>query len=318
MADAAGVRSKMGIKEVAGWTSAYATPDIAVPLVSENISQQFERIESDSLYGNGARQPSIKGNEQVQGETIHELDYNNYDSIFKAIFGAEASRVFTISDDDLPEYRYLEFEKDIERWRYGPAKVTKIVISGQSSGSQGIIRLAVTWLVKTRVRTGTAFPAITPATRNLVAFKHMTFRIADLVDAVGGGDEYGINSFEFELDRNLKGDDYDSESANQILVPIPDGFRVPVGLKLGVPRYNSTNKQLIDWRDADTPLQATVNFVSGSEQFLIELPNLRLEEGFEANVGGPGVIPLDGMAKGYPSEAGNPMYVGNEARITFV
>jgi len=251
----------MGISTVAGWETAYATPTSMIPFTTETISQTFDRLESQSLTGSAARQPSLQGPEAVKGDTNHELDTNNYGDLIKSVFGAEAGGVYTITDDQVPEYRWIEFEKDVERWRYGASKTNKIVISG-SAGN--LVMISFGHIVRTRARTGTAFAAISPATQNRIRFQDAQFRLADQGDAIGAGDILGISSFEFTFDRAHKDDDRDSVSKQYIIEPIPNDFLM-TSLKIGFPRYNDSNKHVIDWREQNTPLMADLILSDGGE-----------------------------------------------------
>lgn len=313
---ATGTETKLGTKAVAGWTTAYSAVDVAVPYSSETLSRQFERSEDDSLVGSGAMVPSVQSNEVAQGDTSHILDYNNFNSMLKAWFGAEAAGVFTISET-LGEYRYIELDKSVDRWRFGPSKATKIVISGQAGDW---VKGTWSWAVKTLARSATAFPAISPAARNKVHFKNMSyFWIGDQADALGAGDKFAISAFELTLERNLVTDDYASGDSSgnetQILEPIGSGFR-SASLKLTFPRYSTTTEAIIDWKDADTALQADFLFSLSGETFRVQIPNLVITEGFDVNVGGPERLQAEGTLMAYPSGAGHPMYTGNECKIT--
>jgi hypothetical protein len=316
---ATGTQAKMGTKAVADWDTAYSAVDIQVPFTSETISPKFERSEDDSLVGTGSRGASVKSNEAVQGDTNHILDYNNFNSMVKAYFNDEAAGVFTINEA-LSECRYLEFDKVVDRWRFGPAKCTKLVISGAAGE---FVKGAWTWVVKTLSRSSGAFPSISPSARNKLHFKNMLyFWIGDQGDALSASDKFDISSFELTLDRSLATDDYASGAGGgsgetQVLDPIENGWRTGA-LKLTFPRYSATTEAILDFKDGDTALQAVMLFQLGSESFKIELPNLRVADGFDVNVGGPELLRVEGTLSAHPSETGNPMYVGNECRITIV
>lgn len=319
MADAGGSGAKLGVRLLTQWTDGYTAPGAGhlVPFTKESLSAAFDRIEDESLVGSGSRPASDQGALKAQGEIEHELDYNNFDTIFEAFCGANAARVFTMTNDNLPKYPLAEFEKVIARHRYYAAKIGGLVISGQANGK---VTLKTKWHPRQRVISGTAFPgACTLAgARTRVLFKHLSnnFRIGDQVDALGAGDVLGISSFELTLDRNLKADDNDSQNPTYVLEPIPGGWRA-ASLKLTLPRYNATTAVLATWKDADTALQARFVFTGSGETFTIELPNLRITSGFDVPVEGPGPIKFDGELSAHPSTAGNPMYVGEEVRFTF-
>ena len=92
MPDATGILSQMGIKDVAAWITAYAAVDELIPFDSETLTQNFTRLPDDSLVGSAGRAPSLQGVQACAGQTVHRMDYNNFDTIFETTFGAVASR----------------------------------------------------------------------------------------------------------------------------------------------------------------------------------------------------------------------------------
>lgn len=319
MPDATGIASKMGIKDVAAWATAYAAVDELIPFTGETITQQFTRLTDESLTGVAGRAASAQGMQALAGQTTHVLDYNNFDTIFETAFGAVAGRVFTLTNDQLVKYAWLEFEKQISRWRIGAAKITKMVLSGEKDGK---VMLTVDWLLRDIDRNATAFPAIsTPGARNLVRFEDLQFRI---VDIAGGppdaADIMRIDSFEIEMDRVLVEDDYASKSAvageeKLPLEPIPNDFRT-TSFKFKIPRY-TTDADIMAWKDADTPIQADMTFTRGSETMVIEIPDMRIRDDFDPNIAGPERVGMEGAMECAFPESTNPLYTGGEIRVTF-
>lgn len=320
MADAGGFGAKMGVIKLASWAAAYSAPTLLIPFESEDITTNYQRIEDNSLVGTASRGPSAQGGAAVNGSTNHVLDYNNFGTLIECVTGGSVGGPYLVTDDDLPKWPLLEFEKTISRHRFFPAKLSGFVLSGRANEN---VKISFKWVVRKRLLSATPFPSIsTPGARNIVLFSHLNFRIADQVDAiagaVGAGDSLGITSFELEFNRVLKDDDYESGSTPQEIVePVPSDWRVG-NLKFTTARYNSGNSAIVGWKDADTALQADLTFASGGESFKIELPNLRIKEGFDVPTEGPGQYKLDGSLSMHPSQAGNPMYVGNEMKITIV
>lgn len=316
MADGGGFGAKMGIIKLGSWAAAYSAPTALIPFLSEDITTNYQRIEDESLVGTASRGPSQQGGLAANGSTNHVLDYNNFGTLIECATGGSTSSPYTISDDDLPKWPMVEFEKVIARHRFFPAKISGFTLSGRANES---VKISFKWVVRKRQTSATAFPAIsTPGARNIVLFSHLDFRIADQVDALAGGDALGITSFELEFSRVLKDDDYESGSTPQEIVePVPSDWRVG-NLKITTARYNSGNSTIVGWKDTDTALQAQLLFSSGGESFKVELPNLRIKEGFDVPTEGPGQYKLEGTLSMHPSQSGNPMYVGNEMKITIV
>ena len=319
MPDATGILSKLGLKDVAAWNTAYAAVDELIPYETETLTQAFTRLEDPSLTGSAGRSPSSQGVQAVPGQTTHILDYNNFDTIFETGFGAVAGRVFEFTDDELAKYLWLELEKTTSRWRMGAAKITKMVISGEKDA---YVKLVVDHLCRDIDRNAAAFPAISTAgPRNLVRFEDLQFRLSTIATGPPvGGDIMRIESFELEMDRVLVEDDYASKSSVATeeklpLEPIPNGFRVNT-FKIKVPRY-TTDADLLTWKDADTPLQADLVFARGGETFVLDLPDMRISEGFDPPVSGPERLQLEGSMEAYKPDGTNPLYTGGEVRATF-
>lgn len=320
MADAIGVLAKMGIKTVAAWTTAYAAVDVLIPFDSETIVQGFTRIQDESLVGSAARAPSDQGVQAITGQTIHRLDYNNFDALLELLFGTLTGRVLTLSEDTLLKYTWIEFEKQTSRWRFGAAKATKVLLAGEKDGH---VMLTVDWILRDIDRNVTVFPSIsTVGPRNHVKFEDLQFQI----DTVAAGpptsaDALRIESFELEIDRLLVSDDYGSKSQTAgeekfPLEPIPNGKRV-VTLKVKQPRYDS-DANFVTWKDSNTPIQAILLFTRGGETLTIDLPDLRMTEGADAAIGGAERLQNDHSLDVYGPESGNPLYAGGEVRATFV
>jgi hypothetical protein len=296
----------MGLVPVAAWDTAYtASGMVGVPFVDESLSKNYNRIELESKLGYGGREPSEQGNIVCAGSINHELDYNNYTKLYDAITGTAAS-AHVLTDDDVPVHHWIALDKQVEEWRFGAAKMTKAIFSGEADS---IVKLAGDWVCRDLARASVSMsPSVLTPTR--VRFNDMTFRIGDQVNALTSGDDMEIASFEIEVDRLYKTDDY--VNAQELVEPVPGDWRA-VSLKIKFPRYAAATFQ--DWKDANTALQASLNFARGGESVLFELPELRLSEGFDAVTSGPEPYVQEGTLIAYRS-SNSFMYVGNELRIT--
>lgn len=317
MADALGLKAKMGIKAVTTWGAAYAAVDTAIPFVNESITRNFNRVERSALLGYGGREASSQGVQTCQGTVNFELDYNNFIPILKQAMGAESGGVLTITESVDALYLWLEFEKQVSRYRCGAAKATKFTISGDAGGSEPI-KFSVDYICRDVAVSATAFPAITPATPDRVTYRHLgLFRLGDQADALAGGDAMALQSFELSFERSLKGDDYatDATAPEMPLDPVENDFRTST-LKLKFPRYAADT--IPAWKDGDTALQCDFLFSGPSSQsFKIECPNMRILDGFDASIDGPGPMILEGTMELTRSLVAT-MYIGNEFKITIV
>lgn len=306
----------MGISPgIATWGTAFTkSGQVMMPYNTESLTKEWPRIESLALLGYGGKEASEQGNLTGSGSTEHQLDYNNFLPLLKGALGAEAGGVVTV-EDLCTEIFWLEIDKQVSRWRYGPAMITKMVISGAAGE---MIKVSFDWAFRNGAENATAFTATVAGAMDKVLFSQLVFRVRDLLGAIGAGDKWPISSFELEFNRNMKVDDSATSDSTpqEILVPLEGEFREAT-LKLTVPRYSSATWQ--GWKTADTSLQADLVFSGPSAQSItIELPQLKIIEGFEAPVGGPGPLTQEGTLEVRRSLSGNPMYVGNEIRITQV
>lgn len=309
MADALGFLGKMGIKVVGAWDSAYAAVDVAIPFLNESFTPNYTRMQVNSLIGYGGREPSEQGNFNGPGAIEAELDYNNFGLLIKAVMGAEAGGVYTIVDQ-LDQFAWVEFEKQIGRHRVGANVFHKMVISG---AKDEICKIAFDAFARSFDVSGTAFPGISPAAMTKTRFTDMAFRIGDQANALAGGDAVEIESFEITLDRSMKLDDYVNDQTP--IQPVEGDFRV-CGFNIKLPRYAADT--FIDWKEADTPLQADFIFTRGAESITIQLTEVRVTGGFDSPIGGPNPLTVEGELEAYRGGAHGYMYAGNEMKITIV
>ncbi|MBU8914215.1 MAG: hypothetical protein KOO61_09345, partial [Spirochaetales bacterium] len=213
MADALGFLGKMGMAPIATWDTVYSATSMAViPILSESISANWERIKDEALIGSGGQLPSDQGVFGAPGSTKHPLDYNNFLALFEAVLGAEAGGVVTI-EDCLDIFKWLEFEKSVSRHRFGAAVAKKIVIAGSQKGQ---VTVEVEWACKSFDNNVAVFPAgaSAPAAMTKVRFQDLVFRIGDQANSLASGDAMEISEFEISFDRNMKDDDYVARAAN--------------------------------------------------------------------------------------------------------
>jgi hypothetical protein len=319
MADSTGILAAMGIKDLGSWGASWVAVDEKIPVETEGLTQAYTRIADESLTGSAGRTASDQGVQMVQGPTNHVLDYNNYDTIFEMVFGTKSTRTFTLSDDLVAKWVGIELDKQVSRWRFWACKATKLVLSGEADQH---VKAVVDWIARDIDRAATAFPlndTDLPGARTKVRFEDLDFWIADHADAIAAGDRVRISSFELEVDKVLVPDDYASKSGTLLdekkpLEPIPNGFRV-VNFKITIPRYDADTFQ--DWSDDDEPLQAKMTFTRGGETFVVDLPDLRIVEGPNANIGGAERLQQEISFEVYKPGSTNPLYTGGEVRAIF-
>lgn len=317
----AGILGQFGLRARSGWDQPYALPLMHLPFLRETLTANHERIEDESLGGGGAMLPSAQGNQVIQGETEHNMNYETLPELLASAMGILAvgppgviDIIDLLADSAWTTYWALTFPKGgVANHRFWPAMTHKFTLSGEHGG---LLKLTVGWAA--RQFESAAFAAMTaPAADNKIKFDQGVFRVRDHGGAIGVGDSQNIDSFEVSFERGMKLDDYATHATlpQQPLEPLENAFRA-TALKITLPRYAADT--FIGWRAANTPLQADLTFTgSGTKSLMVQLPELRITEGFDANVGGPDVLRLEGTMSAYRSSAGNPMYVGNEMKITY-
>ena len=321
MPDGAGIIGQMGMKNLANWDAAWAAVDVFVPFISESLTKASERIQDDSLEGYGGRNPSLQGNATVQGDTVHPWHYGA-DVLLLACMGTLAGTVITVvdilEDGTQPQGWGLEFIKGgAANHRFWPAVMHKFTLSGEHGG---LVNLTCSWAAR-RFGAVAAAAMTKPTYINRVKFDQCVFRLGTQAAALASTDRRRINSFEISFDRIMKLDDYTTlphggaaADVRTPLQPAENGFRMTT-LKIGLPRYSADT--MLAWREADTPLHADMTFTGpGTGTKFVQFPELRITEGFDANVGGPEVITLEGTLEAYRGGTAF-MYTGNEMRVTY-
>lgn len=313
-----GIAGQLGLKVLASWAATWVATDVFKSFLSESLTANHDRIDDDSLEGYGGRGPSYQGNQVLTGDTEHYWDYAA-DVFVPACMGIHTGTVLTIGEVlseaacTANKYFGLEILKGGARnHKFFPAMITKFVLAGEKGG---LVKLTCSWAAR-QFSSVAAAGMTAPTAVNRVKFDQMVFRLGDQVNALAAGDAMGIESFEISFDRLMKLDDYatDATLPRQPLEPKENAFRATT-LKIKLPRYAADTLQA--WRDADTPLQADLTWDGpGTTAKLIEMPELRITEGFDANVGGAEVLTLEGTFEAFRGGTAF-MYVGNEMKITY-
>lgn len=293
-----GVQSQAGYAAATSWTQVHINSSpVALTqkmrLVSESISESYDKLRSAALVGTAAEHEFVNGVCVISGEVVVELSYND-DEILEYCMGSVAGGVYTLTSP-LSKVFHMTIDKGgVLRYYYAGCKVNSFTISGDGGG-ESPVTLSMNITVR-EVSTGSAlFPALT-APNQPVMFRDLSYAyIGDQANALGAGDMIPVKSFEISCDHALQTDAKDSTSAVYVLEPLNNGFRV-VSIKLGLARYNTANNptgSISLWRSAGTRLQAQLSLVSGGDSFTINIPEAKITSGGDWNVGGPGMISSD-------------------------
>lgn len=298
MGDASiGVLSRMGLISVANWDTAWPGSATTYAMISESLTAQFNRIENDSLVGYGGQLPSDQGVKTISGSTEHYLDYATTHQLIGAVFGdidtGPSPSEVTIVDrhgSGSENHYFVELDKGHSQFRFGPGLPTKITISGEKDA---YIKLTIDWLFRDLDIVSSGYTGGAFTEKELALYDQMVFRLADQTDALASGDEMNIDSFEITVDRNMKGDDHTSNSTDPKLPirPVENGFRVSE-LSISFPRFE--NNTIQTWKDDDEALLSDMTLTGSAGTIIFSMPNIRISDGFDANVGGPEALKLEG------------------------
>lgn len=283
-----GAKVKAGYIDTAAWGDTWSAVTALLPVVSENLSVNYERLRSQALIGQAAAHESEIGRIMVAGDIVLELDYNNGHALFEHALGAVSSGTYTPTND-IEDYFHFEVDKGTKRYRFYSCAVNQVAIEGDAA-SEDPIKVTLSVVAYNATRVDTAFPSLSFTSPNRCYFQHLSYlRIGDLTDALAAGDNVAIKNFNLTIANNLQIDGKDSSSQSYVLVPMRNGWRV-VTLKFALARYLTIADTLAGLRDAGTRIQGQLHFADGAETIDVYLPQGKIAAGGDMSVGGPGVI----------------------------
>lgn len=301
---AAGHAAKVGYREAAGWNTAFQQANQIVPFISEGLTAEYDQLRSQALIGEAASHEFFNGHQKVAGNLDWELDYDNL-GLLKYAFGAESAGVFSLAND-LSAGFHLEIDKITKRYRFGTCYFNSLTISGEA-GSTDPIKCSGNVVSRNVTRSDTAFPSLTDSP-NRAYWPHTDYLyLGDQANALTSDDEIAIKSWELSLENNLQVDAIDTSDPDYVLSPLRNGFR-KVTLKFSLARVNTDTASLLPgWKDEATRLQGILRLANGSDSILIYLPETKIAEGGDWNVGGPGVIEGEVTLEAFVNRNNTPM-----------
>jgi hypothetical protein len=297
-----GMLAQAGWSPATSWTQAHQAATQRLRMVSESITEVYDKLRSQALVGQVAQHEFINGIVNVTGEIVCELSFDANDTtpfddgILEYCMGANSSRTYDLANTS-DKWFHLTIDKVTRRYYFASCKVNSFSLSGEAD-SEAPIKLSLNITARVVTDDATVFPSLAVA-GSPVFFKHMILSSASyfMINAFGADgaldatDACNIKSFELAVDNALKSDSKDSGSAVYVVDPARDGFRT-VTLKVSVARYLATApiSSFRTWKAAGTQLQAIIGFSDGSSTYICYLPQMKITEGADFNVGGPGII----------------------------
>jgi len=304
-----GVSSRCALGVESSFGTAVAVTEI-IPFTSESISRAILQLEAQYLDGNVGRSGLKNSVVSILGGLECELVWDEetgdpigLERILRGVLGASARD----ASNGLNQYKTasavddiytLCFNKQVSNWEIVSAKFNTLTLNGEAGGKA---MLACDIIGYNLLRTGdagivNAIAAVTGLSNTNqpenLSFDDLVFRIADQANAIASSDQYKIDSFELVINNNLSEPQFSTVDANHTdslltLEPKRNGDR-EINLALTLPRYESD--QFFTWLNSATPLQADLKFSSGSYEYNILLPNIKIIGDPQAQVGGAELI----------------------------
>lgn len=309
-----GVNVIVGMRQQAAYRTALVANTL-VPILSENIIENFNRHLDESLDGTAGYEIDDDGMKMVEGSMECLLRYDEENTEFVGTdlplaiamgsntyhAGSTANQLIFASD--LDEYATIAMYKgnitgSNNLWEFIGAMCKSFRIEGDKASEH--VKVTFDWSSYNNkrsscVNTATDLTTLPDDIASIVKMTDLTFRIAsDFSDVLASGDNITISSFSLAVDNKLVTDDGGSIDATHtdatlILQPKRAGKR-DVMFEFVVPRYEADTFHAA--KVAGTPLQASLIFTNGSDTFTLLIPYLKVET-CESPAGGSEVIPVN-------------------------
>jgi hypothetical protein len=323
------------------WANIIANPQDPtdlVPLLSESLTDDYERIKNEQLYGGAGELEDAQGVQPITGDVEVEVHYDTKasssfwgtDLWFALAMGTVAwdatnsYNKLTLSDtlDDLsgtPITATFSINKQVSTtpWQFNGVYFNGFTITGNAKENIKATFPVIAYDVDrttggtSETELNTLYTTVSAAPPKKVLFSDLVFRIGDDADALGDADQLGINSFTFTFNRNLtdpefSSPDYGTHTATRNTIePVVNGMR-EVTLSITLPRYKADS--FFTWRDSDEKLQCDIKFTESSgdniKGFNIYMPTLKVVS-VSAPVSGSGVVPVTVNFKVFLKHADN-------------
>jgi hypothetical protein len=296
-------RCALGVEST--WGAGVAVTEL-IPFTSESIARTIAQLQSEYIDGYAGRRRMYNSIVSPAGGLEFEMIWDEItggiiglERLIKGSMGASARdgsnnlNKYYFAEDIAASYT-IAFNKLVSVWEAQGCKINALIISGEAGQK---LKGSVEILARNLLRTGdagivNAAAAITGISPTIVPqnvmFDDVVFRLGDQADALASGDRLKISSFNLGLGNKLSDHEHASVDATNVdsslsMEFLRSGFR-DVKLSITIPRYISD--QILTWLNSKTALQADLKITSGSYQFNILLPNIK--------VAGDPAIPISG------------------------
>lgn len=301
MPDGPGFQTRIGIGLESTWKTGVAPTEL-ISFKSEGMKKEIARIQNAILDGKASRLADDAGINNYGGPIPCELTYQDLDMMFALFFGANA----TVSDDGTyytRRFTYVDklaksgtivIDKIVTGWNWLGSKISKFELSGSASdGTIDVTFDVLSGLLQKSTNYQATVQGLSLSGAPKLTFDDLTFRIGDQADDLAAGDDIKPTSISISADRKPSPDHVNDRDP----LEASEEDRPEFTMKFGLPKYEDDT--FPDFGDADTKLQATIDFVSGSYQYLFEFPELKITSPPPINISGAGKIPVEVELMGF-------------------
>lgn len=299
MATGIGYKGIMGVGKQTAYSTAVAVTD-KIPFNSENLKITKVMIDQNFLMGKAGvlTQQNVFNpgggtiETMVPYTVLDSAKYISADLLMCAALGrgefaATSSTSELTPEDDLDMSLTIATSKGEDTsdpWESVGAMVKSMTLScAAGEYLKASFELAIAkLLIASTTNDVSDLEDLPTSAVTLANFSHLEFLIGDHSGALGAANAVGISSFELTFNNAMTEDQQTTKDhgtshtlTTQPIQPVRNGFR-DVTLKVEIPRFSS--QTFMNWKNSNTPLQATATFTSGSDYIRILFPHLIIQE----------------------------------------
>ena len=283
-----------------GVESTYGTPVAVtelIPFSSESINKLIAKIESEYLDGNPGRKNLTNSLISIQGDLSGEMVYDEEtgdpigcEQLIKGVLGDSARDAANSINqyfcaDDVDDHFTIAFSKQVSVWEAASIKVNTLEIAGNigekvTFNAGGLIGEQLRRTGDAGIENAAAaLNALSPTLPTNIVLEDAVFRIGVIAAALDSDDETCIEGFSLSINNNLSDPQHATEcstndSSLTTLEPLRNGRR-EITFTIQIPRY--TADTFFGHLDDDAVLHADLKFSTGSYEFNILLPYLKVD-----------------------------------------
>lgn len=298
MVIAKGFTSRTGVGAEAAFGTPIAVTD-KLPIISETLSSVFDKIPDLSLCGTATQGPPSLGLQRTQGGLLVTKRLTAQDPVIEHFFGNFTAGGGTFTDDHYLIQDSLDdngltvaIDKNTDVYEFTGYKVSTFQLTGTPGDGvrMNLDGFATGVDLASTINTTAVIDLLANAAGRNLQFFDMELLIGDLTNVLATpADKIKISQFTLELNRALEATEINERFLDQA---VESSWRTGT-LSFTLPRLDDTiGTQFQSWHSGDTPIQGIMTFTLGADNLTVYLPNMRVQTPGDANIGGPGFVPL--------------------------